>query len=210
MVKFIHRTRRFSRPPRRPAARGILRRPYHSCLRPFAGYRRGPDDLSQALTALTRAIRTHRRLAKLAPHLFDATEINRIEQRRKEDAEWCAMWEPALDRVYGPSTEKWPEPANEKPRSAQTLRALDRHYALWRFWMSAGSEAMARYRRRRPHNLPLLSHIARLLDVGFTLANLACGEPAEPDATSHAQALADLERIYSVHPSPLRSASTDL
>src|SRR5689334_20868788 len=103
MVKSMRRrTRPFSRPPRRPCARRTLRCPYHSCFRHFAGYRRGPDDLAQALTALSRAIRAHRRMAKLAPHLFDATEMNRIAQRKKEDAEWRSMWEPELEKVYGP------------------------------------------------------------------------------------------------------------
>jgi len=192
----MHRTRRFSRPPHRPCARRITRRLYHSCLRHFAGYHRGPDDLAQALTALNRAIRAHRRMAKLAPHLFDATEINRIEQRRKEDAEWRAMWEPALERVYGPITEKWPEPDYHMPLSPRTLRAVDRHYAQWRFWMDIGSLALERHQRRRPYALPSLSRIARLLDIGITFGHLACGEPAKPDPAPHAQALADLERIY--------------
>jgi len=197
MVKSIHRrTRRFSHPPRRPSVRSILRRPFHSCLRRFAGYRRGPDDLAQALTAFTRAIRAHRRMAKLAPQLFDATEMNHIEQRKKEDAEWRAVWEPALDKVYGPSTHKWPEPAYQMPPSPQTLHAVDRHYVLWRYWMDIGSEALARFQRRRPFALPSLSRVARLLDIGFTFAHLSCGEPAEPDTAGHAQALADLERIY--------------
>src|SRR3954465_7433100 len=178
MVKSIRRrTRCFCRYPRRSSARRIMRRAYHSCLRHFAGYRRGPDDLAQALTALSRAIRAHRRMAKLAPHLFDTTEINRIELRRKEDAEWRAQREPALEKVYGPSTQKWPELTYHKPLSPQTLRAVDRHYDLWRFWMTAGSEALARYKRRRPHDLPSLSRVARLLDIGITFGRLACGEP---------------------------------
>jgi len=190
MVKFLCRTRRFSRLSRRPSAHRITRRPHHSCLRRFAGYRRPPDDLGHALTALTRAIRSHRKLAKLAPHLFDATEMNRIEQRKKEDAEWRAMWEPALETVYGPSTEKWPEPTYHMPLSPQTLRAVDRHYARWRFWMDIGSQALVRFERRQPYALPSMSRIARLLDIGFTLAHLACGEPARPDPAPHAQALA--------------------
>src|SRR5678816_3973277 len=146
------RTRPFYRPPRRPSIRHTMRRSYHSCLRPFAGYRRGPDDLAQSLTAFNRAIRAHRRMAKLAPHLFDATEMNRVEQRKKEDTEWRALWEPALE-VYGHSTEKWPEPVYHMPLSPQTLRAVDRHYDLWRFWMDIGSEALARFQRRRPYAL---------------------------------------------------------
>src|SRR3954467_7129029 len=165
MVKSRRRTRRCYCQPRRPFARGITRRPYHSCLRGFAGYRRGPDDLAHALTAFNRAIRAHRRMAKLAPHLFDATETNRIEQRKQEDAEWRALWEPALEKFYGPSTEKLPETVYHMPLSPRTLRALGRHHALWRFWMDIGAEALARSQSRRSFALPSLSRIARLLDV---------------------------------------------
>jgi hypothetical protein len=168
------RTRRFYRPLRRPYVRHIMRRPYHSCLRHFAGYRRGPDDLSQALTAFTRAIRAHRRLAKLAPQFFDSTEINRLEQRRKEDAEWRALWEPALNSISEPLSHIPP-----LPKSPRTLRAMEREFASWRFWMATGSLAIARYERRRPSTPPSLSRIARLLEIGFTFAQLACGEPAE-------------------------------
>ena len=168
-----------------------MRRPYHSCLRHFAGYRRGPDELSQALTAFTRAIRAHRRLAKLAPQFFDSTQFNRLEQRRKEDAEWRAMWEPALNRISDPLAHIPP-----LPKSPRTLRAMELEFASWRFWMAAGSLAIARYQRRRPSALPSLSRVARLLEIGFTFAQLACGEPAEPDTSSHERALADLQRIY--------------
>jgi hypothetical protein len=201
MVKSLRcRTRRFGRPPRRPCVRRILRRPYHSCLRHFAGYRRGPDALSQALTAFTRAIRAHRRLAKLAPELFDATEINRLTQRCKEDAAWRAVWEPALNRIYGSEPIK-PAPGPfahipPLPKSPRTRRAVERELASWRLWMTAGSLAFARYQRRRPYALLSLTRIARLFEIGFAFAELACGQPAQPDTAGHERALADLERIY--------------
>ena len=49
---------------RRTALRRTARSLNRSSLR---GRRRGPDDLSQAFTAFARAIRAHRRLARLAP-----------------------------------------------------------------------------------------------------------------------------------------------
>jgi hypothetical protein len=67
--------------------------------------------------------------------------------------------------------------------------------------MSAGSEALAKYQRLRPNDLPSLSRVARLLDIGFTFAHLACGEPAKPNTERHERALADLERIYGCDPS---------
>ena len=58
---------------------------------------------------------------------------------------------------------------------------------------------MTRYKRRRSYALPSLSCVARLLEIGFEFAHLACGELAVPDTASHEQALADLERIYGDH-----------
>src|SRR5438094_6281046 len=81
--------------------RSQLRRLNRSCIRSLFGPPSGPDDFSQALTAFSRAIRAHRRLARLAPEFFDATEVDRLARQRKEDAEWRALWEPALNRIYG-------------------------------------------------------------------------------------------------------------
>jgi hypothetical protein len=189
------RIRRFARPPHRPFFRHCLRRPHRSCLRTFAGHRRGPDGLSQALTAFSRAIRAHRRLATLAPHLFDATEINRLEQRRKADAEWRASWEPALEKVYGPSNQKWPETIYHMPLSPKALRKVEQSYAQWKFGLEAGSLALESYLCRRPFDLIPLSRLARLIDIALTFGRLACGEIPAPD-NSHSQALADLKRIY--------------
>jgi hypothetical protein len=189
------RTRRISRPPCRLLIRRCLRRPCRSCLRPFAGHRRGPDALSQALTAFARAIRAHRRLAKLAPHLFDATEINRLEQRRRADAEWRASWEPVFQKTYGPTNQKWPETIYHMPLSPKVLHKVEQLYDQWRFELEAGSLALESYLCRRPFDLIPLSRLARLLDIGLTFGRLACGEIPAPD-NSHSQALADLKRIY--------------
>ena len=189
------RTRRFARLPRRPFLRRCLRRPRRSCLRTFAGHRRGPDALSQALTAFSRAIRAHRRLAKLAPRLFDTTEINRLAQRSRVNAERRAILEPALEKIYGPSEEKWTQPIYHMPLSPEVLRKVEEHYVQWRFGFEAGSLALERYLCRRPYALIPLSRLARLVNIGCTFGRLACGEIPAPD-TSHSQALADLERIY--------------
>jgi hypothetical protein len=52
----------------RQITRTTLRRPFRCLNRTsLRGRRRGPDDLSQALTAFGRALRAYRRLARLAP-----------------------------------------------------------------------------------------------------------------------------------------------
>jgi hypothetical protein len=184
--------------------RGSLRRLNRPGVRNLFAPLPGPDDFSQALTAFTRAIRAHRRLARLAPEFFDSTEVDRLARRRKEDAEWRALWEPALNRVYGSSPDEKLacDPSAELPqwpKSPRTNRAIEREFASWRFWMSAGKLAMARHRQRRPHAVPSLGRIARLLQIAFDFARLACGSPPskeELESSSHAQALADLKRIY--------------
>jgi len=204
-----------SRPCRhRAASRSGLRRNFRihvrrltrSSIRNLPGFRPGPDDLSQALTAFRRAIHAHRRLARLAPEFFDATEIDRLAHRRQKAAEWMALWEPALNAAYGPSPpgqsrsdplEDLPQP----PKSRRTQRAVEREFADWRFWMTAGRLALARYQHRRPHDLPSLTRIARLIQIGFDFAHLAWGsfDRKAADAEEsfrHAQALADLERAY--------------
>jgi hypothetical protein len=64
--------------------------------------------------------------------------------------------------------------------------------------MDAGRLAMARHRQRRPHALLSLTRIARLLQIGFDFAHLACGSynPKADKSLGHPQALADLERAY--------------
>src|SRR5215813_4523153 len=93
------RRRRTSRLARRRNVRSHVRRLHRLCIRNLPGFQPGLPDLSQALTAFTRAIRAHRRLARLAPEFFDSTEVDRLAHRRKQDAEWMALWEPALNRI---------------------------------------------------------------------------------------------------------------
>jgi hypothetical protein len=56
------------------------------------GCRRGPDDFTQALSAFRRALRTHRRLARLAPSFFDPAVVERERENRAEQRRWMALW----------------------------------------------------------------------------------------------------------------------
>ena len=57
---------------------------------------RAPDDLRESLTAYGRALRAHRRLAKMAPRFFDQAVIDREASNRAEQRRWMATWEPVL------------------------------------------------------------------------------------------------------------------
>lgn len=213
----IHRRTLF-RSTLRLNTRKHVRHLNRSCIRNLPGFRPGLYDLSQALTAFSRAIRAHRRLARLAPEFFDATEVDRLARQRKQDAEWRALWEPALNKIYGSSSDEKPvrdtsADLPQWPKSPRTNRAIEREFASWQFWMSAGKLAMARHRQRRPHAMPSLGRIARLFEIAFAFARLACGSPpskADLESSGHAQALADLERIYGNHSPPTSSVPAEV
>jgi len=138
------------------------------------------------LTAFTRAIRCHRRFARLAPRFFDSAVVDREARDRQERQSWMAMWEPVLTKVYGPKPDSAPPadtladlPPLPGPR---TQRAVERELAGWSFWMAAGRLAMARHKQRRPHALPSLTQLTRLIKIQNDFARLACGlETCQPN-----------------------------
>ena len=161
---------------------------------------RVPDDLGLALASYGRAIRAHRRLARLAPRFFDSVVIERERREHEARRRWMASWEPALARAYG-CEPKPPDPAPDLPPlpPPRTQRAVDRELASWAFWLNAGQVARERFQLRRPHALLSLSRLARLCELGFELGRLACGLDSrlpQSDPDNHDSALADLNRAY--------------
>src|SRR5436190_2205058 len=63
-----------------------VRRLDRPCIRNLPGFRPGPDDFSQALTAFTRAIRAHRRVARLLQIGFDFARLA------------CGSYDPSADK----------------------------------------------------------------------------------------------------------------
>ena len=188
----------------RKATRFNLCRPFRnldrSCLR---GRRRGPDDLSQAFTAFGRAIRAHRRLARLAPEFFDSALVEREASNRAEQRRWMALWKPLLDKVYGYE----PEPPDSDvglpalPPVA-TQHAVDLLLVEHHFCMEAGRLAMERHQQRYPHALCNWSRLARLLHLALGFKQLTCGLDSKhplPERISYANDIAALERA---HPQP--------
>jgi hypothetical protein len=174
------------RTPLRRFTRNPLRTTTRFCTRMIGNARR-PNHLALALAAFSRAIRAHRRLAKLAPRLFDFAVVDREAAERRRADEERKIWEPLLNKVYGlpPDTpveepnQDWNSPV---PKCRRTRLAMERELAAWELWLSIGRENMALFERRQPHALIGLNHLSRLLDVGFTFARLATGlETASPD-----------------------------
>ena len=169
-------------------------------LRSLPGCRRGPDDLSQALTAFGRAIRAHRRMARLAPRFFDSVVVERERRECEARRLWMAEWEPALARVYGGEPKPYDPSADRPPLPPPRIQqAVECELASWNFWLATGRLAVKKYQHRNPHALMSLSRIARLLELAFKFGSLATGyDPArpQPEPVSYDTARADLERAY--------------
>ena len=170
---------------------------------PLRTLARAPDDLGAALVAFGRALRAHRRLARLAPQFFDSAVVDRERRQCEAQRRWRAEWEPVLAKVYGTEPTPAPAPAADLPPlpPPRVQRAVERDLALWKFWLESGRLALERHCRRRPHALVRFSRITRLLELGFAFGRLACGADSdlpqpEPELDPYQQARADLERAY--------------
>jgi hypothetical protein len=189
----------------RQITRTTLRRPFRCLSRTsLRGRRRGPDDLSQALTAFGRAIRAQRQLARLAPSFFDSAVRDRNAENRAEQRRWMATWEPHIAAAYGVEPRP-PRTDDELPRlpSAKIQRKVEFKLAEREMCMVAGHEAMERYRQRQPHAVMSWIRMVRLLKIGFDFGNLACGleiiNPL-PEKITHDYELTGLKRSYGLEP----------
>jgi hypothetical protein len=198
----MNRIRKIARPATQRINQPLNHRLARSCLRRAISRRQGPDELSQALTAFSRVIRSHRRLAKLAPRFFDSAVVNQEIRDRAERERWRAVWEPALNKVYGldPDT-KSHDPSDELPRlpSMRTQSVVERELAECELWMSAGKRAMTNYSQRHSQRLPTLTQIARLCNVAAKLGRMSCGFDSTqppPPPLNYDSVWADLERAY--------------
>lgn len=164
------------------------------------GRRRGPDDLAQALTSFSRAIRAYRRLARLAPSFFDAAVRDREAENRAEQRRWMTAWEPYIAKAYGVEPRP-PVVADQLPMlpSPRIQRKVEFKLAEREMCMLAGRAALERYHQRRPHDGMSLSRMARLLEIGFDLKRLACGMDIQnplPEKISYDYELTGLKRGY--------------
>lgn len=188
-----HTHRRTTRTNVRRSGRNLNR----ACLQ---GRRSGPDDFAQMLTAMGRAVRAHRKLARLAPSFFDAAVVARERENRAEQRRWMEMWEPVLAKAYGvapqPVADRIPWPPLPSPA---TQRAVDRQLAELQLWLAAADAAGERHRQRQPHALPTLGRLARLMQLAFDLKKMVLGLDSKnplPEKITYDYEFTDLKRAY--------------
>lgn len=202
----MNHIRNLSRPSFRRLNLPLSRRLAHSCLRRIIPRHRGPDELTQALTAFRRALRCHRQLARLAPRFFDTAVVNQEALEAAERRRWMALWEPILNKVYGlPPDTPSPELDWDLPPlpSRFVQRKVDCLLVELRDWLDAGGQALQLYRQRHPHALPSFSQLAQLLELAGALGRFACGvDPTKPalPPPNYDQVWADLARAYPSEP----------
>jgi hypothetical protein len=175
---------------------------------------RAPDDLAFALAAFRRAIRAHRRLARLAPHEYDYAIVDReiLEQERRDRRR--VRIEAILDKLYGPLTSAEREAqrqaellADQPPRLAPAdQRAVAAQRLNWQFQLVVGRLAWDRHKQRRPHANVSLGRVARMLDIAADFGRLATGlDPTQPDPEpddADAEFEAAIKRGYPQPPAP--------
>lgn len=172
---------------------------------------RAPDDFGTALTTLRRAMRSYRRLARLAPLHFDTTLIERERLLRARQQARDAACERALDKIYGPPTEAERAArrsaefaASLPPRlSPRTEGIVLQEWENFQRWRTIGHAAFTRHQRRHVHHIPTLGRIAQLFELAFDFQWIATGAdwrrpelrpaPALPSADDED---ADLHRAY--------------
>ena len=202
----MNRIVKITRPISRRLSHPLSRRLAHSCLRRVIPRRRGPDELTQALTAFRRALRCHRQLARLAPCFFDSAVVDQEALEGAARRRWMALWEPILNQAYGlPPDTPSSEPTLDLPPlpSRAVQRKVDRLLVELRDWLDAGGQALQLYRQRHPHALPSFSQLAQLLELAGALGRFACGvDPTKPPPPppNYDQVWADLARAYPPEP----------
>jgi len=195
----------------RKTTRRLLRRPFRPSLRGCLRGRSGPDDFAQMLAAYGKAIRAHRKLARLAPSFFDAAVVDRERENRAEKQKWMALWEPVISKVYGVDPTP-PDPLADLPRlpHPNTQRAVERQWVEVQLWLEAGTVARQRHQQRRPHAVPSLSRLARLLKLAFDFKCLALGLNSPnriPDKITYDYEFTNLKRSYGHLLDPAPSAA---
>jgi hypothetical protein len=170
-----------------------------------------PNTLDTALACFRRAIRAHRRLARLAPSFFDSTVVERERREQEVRRRWLDQCQLALHKVYGTALDPFARvPEHPLLPGPNTRVAIERELAAWRLWLCLGSDALQRSKLYHPHSVVNLITLARSLETASALGHLATGVDstrAQSAAAFYTTVLADLHRIYG---KPLANENTDV
>ncbi|MBA4150093.1 MAG: hypothetical protein H0X66_18445 [Verrucomicrobia bacterium] len=201
---------------RRKTTHRLSRRLSHRLTRRLTYGPCGPNYARQAVIAIRRYIKLHRRLMKLAPDVFDYSIEMKLRHEREEQERFTREIEPLLRKVYGSDenpenapningarckkgAEKVQNPFHAlSPARRRRVEELCNEKALW---MNIGSEAMDNLKTQQPQRLLSFPLICGLLDVGITLGRIATGSETNLKQDPHEQLYrrdvnADLEKIY--------------
>lgn len=181
----------------RPASRSTVRRATHTAIRTRW---RAPDDLGAALTCFRRAIRAHRRLARLAPRFFDFALLERERREQEARRHWLDSCHAALLKIYGTAPDPLPPLPDLPPLPPpRTQVAVERELVSCLAWLAIGGDALRRFQARAPRVPVSLSRLVRLIETASALGRLATGADSPQPQTEpsvYDKAWADLERIY--------------
>ncbi len=142
--------------------------PLHAPSQPSHWSRPACELLEQGPDRITRAIRAHVRLIRIAPEIFDDTVVRRDAVQRAEREAFKAELNVVLEKVYGPTPPKELHQSQNESRcrngaktvqfSRQKAAPIEFHMAEFDLCMSAGRAAFARHQQLRPHRMLHLAH----------------------------------------------------
>jgi hypothetical protein len=183
----------------RRTCRAPSRSTVRSCTRAAVRVRwRVPDPLGFALACFRRAIRVHRRLARLAPSFFDSAVIESERRQQEARRRWLDSGRLARNKVYGTSVEP-PPPVPDLPplTPTRTRIAVERELAPWRLWLGLGSFALRQSKLYHPYPQVNFSRLAHLLKTASDLGRLATGlNSPQPQIEPDVFAPARLDFLY--------------
>ena len=148
-----HLNRRLNRPLRRRLAGRIVRK---------VGHAPRVDYLARALSGFRRAGRARRRLARLAPEIFDDAVVQRLSLERADQERLHAELGAAMVKVYGPAADPSElhrsTDAARCENSAETVQFSPRQslviedtLAQCELWMTEARQSFARYQKLQQH-----------------------------------------------------------
>jgi len=154
-------------PLRRRCARRIVRK---------VGRAPRVDHLGRALSAFRRAVSARRRLARLAPEIFDVALVQRLSEESADRERLRAELDAAMVKVYGTTPDEselhHSTNAGRCENGAETVQfsprqslEIEETLALCELWMAEARQSFARYQQFQPHRRLGLGMAVRLIGL---------------------------------------------